>query len=93
MISGTLLGCSTARNKGTCENRTNMRREELERRVLNALRQYLMDPELFAEFCNAFTSEMNRLRMEASADNNTHVFNDGRNNGMFTFGGDAMIGF
>lgn len=25
--------------------------------------------------------------------NNTHVFNDGRNNGMFTFGGDAMIGF
>lgn len=25
--------------------------------------------------------------------NNTHAFNGGRNNGMFTFGGDAMIGF
>jgi hypothetical protein len=25
--------------------------------------------------------------------NNTHPFNSGRNNGMFTFGGDAMIGF
>ncbi|MFT8884612.1 MAG: outer membrane beta-barrel protein [Acetobacter papayae] len=25
--------------------------------------------------------------------NNTHPFNGGRNNGMFTFGGDAMIGF
>ncbi|UMM07984.1 recombinase family protein [Gluconobacter frateurii] len=68
MISGTLLGCSTARNKGTCHNRTNIRREELERRVLNALRQHLMDPDLFAEFCTAFTDEMNRLRMEASAD-------------------------
>jgi hypothetical protein len=68
MISGTLLGCSTARNKGTCHNRTNMRREELERRVLDALRHHLMDPALFAEFCTAFTDEMNRLRMEASAD-------------------------
>ncbi|BCK76629.1 DNA recombinase [Acetobacter aceti NRIC 0242] len=27
-----------------------------------------MDPDLFAEFCAAFTTEMNRLRMEASAD-------------------------
>ena len=42
MISGILLGCSTPRNKGTCDNRTNMRRDELERRVLNALRHHLM---------------------------------------------------
>lgn len=33
MISGALLGCSTARNKGTCDNRTNMRREELELQI------------------------------------------------------------
>lgn len=46
MISGPLLGCSTARNKGTCDNRTNMRREELERRVLDALRHHLMNPDL-----------------------------------------------
>ena len=63
-ISATLIGCSTARNKGTCDNRVNIRREELEARVLNALRTRLVDPELFARFCEVFTQEMNRLRME-----------------------------
>ena len=66
-ISATLIGCSTARNKGTCGNRTNIRRDELETRVLNALRTRLVDPELFARFCEAFTQEMNRLRMEGRA--------------------------
>jgi DNA invertase Pin-like site-specific DNA recombinase len=65
MISADLLGCSTARNKGTCDNRTNIRRDKLEERVLNALRHHLMDPTLFKEFCNEFTREMNRLRMQA----------------------------
>ena len=62
MISTDLLGCSTARNKGTCENRTNIRRDALEVRVLDALRHHLMEPELFAEFCQEFTREMNRMR-------------------------------
>ena len=66
-ISTTLIGCSTARNKGTCDNRTNIRRDELETRVLNALRTRLVDPELFARFCEVFTQEMNRLRMEGRA--------------------------
>jgi len=35
--------------------------------VLNALRYHLMDPALFKEFCDEFTREMNRLRMEGSA--------------------------
>ena len=65
MISANLVGCSTARNKGTCDNRTNIRRDRLEERVLNALRHHLMDPTLFKEFCNEFTKEMNRLRIEA----------------------------
>ena len=39
----------------------------LEERVLNALRCHLMDPKLFKEFCDEFTREMNRLRMEGSA--------------------------
>ena len=64
-ISATLIGCSTARNKGTCDNRLNIRRDELEARVLTALRTKLVDPELFAHFCVVFTQEMNRLRMEA----------------------------
>ena len=66
-ISATLIGCSTARNKGTCDNRVNIRRDELESRVLNALRTRLVDPELFARFCAVFTQEMHRLRMEGRA--------------------------
>lgn len=67
MISADLMGCSTARNKGTCDNRKSVQRERLEPRVLNALRYNLMDPALFKEFCDEFTREMNRLRMEGSA--------------------------
>ncbi len=61
MISADLIGCSTARNKGTCENRRSIQRDRLEGRVLNALRYHLMDPALFKEFCDEFTREMNRL--------------------------------
>ena len=67
MISADFVGCSTARNKGTCDNRKNIRRDQLEERVLNALRHHLMDPALFKEFCDEFTREMNRLRMEGRA--------------------------
>ena len=67
MISADLIGCSTARNKGTCDNRKNIQRDRLESRVLNALRYHLMNPALFKEFCDEFTREMNRLRMEGSA--------------------------
>ena len=67
MISADLVGCSTARNKGTCDNRTNIRPDRLEERVMNALRHHLMDPTLFKEFCDEFTREMNRLRMEGRA--------------------------
>ena len=68
MISKDLLGCSTARNKGTCDNRLNIRRDALEASVLSGLRTHLMEPELFREFCNEFTREVNRLRMEHGAD-------------------------
>nr|WP_244295001.1 zinc ribbon domain-containing protein [Paracoccus versutus] len=68
MISKDLLGCSTARNKGTCDNRVNIRRDALEASILNGLRKHLMEPELFREFCAEFTKEVNRLRMERGAD-------------------------
>jgi site-specific DNA recombinase len=45
MISATHLGCSTARNKGSCSSRTAIKRTELEARVLGALKSKLMDPE------------------------------------------------
>ena len=67
MISATHIGCSAARNKGTCENRRTIARAELERRVLGALSSRLMDPELFAVFCEEFTAETNRMRRKAAA--------------------------
>ncbi|MDN7350151.1 recombinase family protein, partial [Acetobacter senegalensis] len=68
MISKHHLGCSTARNKGTCENRLTIRRDVLEKSVLNGLQTQMMDPALFKEFCDEFTREINRLRMEKGAD-------------------------
>ena len=41
------FGCSTARNKGTCDNLQTIRRDVLEATVLDALRHRLMDPELY----------------------------------------------
>jgi hypothetical protein len=40
-ISTNPFGCSSARNKGTCDNRLNVR---LEASVLNGLKHHLMDP-------------------------------------------------
>ena len=67
MVSADLVGCSTAWNKGTCGNRLNIRRDRLEARVLTALKDHLINPELFAVFCEEFTRRMNERRMEASA--------------------------
>ncbi len=39
----------------------------VERRVLTTLQEKLLDQDLFAEFCQEFTREMNRLRMAARA--------------------------
>ena len=62
-----LFGCSTVKNKGACSNHVRINRTELEARVLDALRNELMDPALFQDFCNEYTREINRLRMEASS--------------------------
>ena len=69
-ISATAFGCSTARNKGptACANRLSIRREVLERTVLDGLATRLMDPALFAEFVSAFTAEWNRLQGEIAGE-------------------------
>lgn len=61
------LACFGAREKGTCSNRLTIRRDEVEARVLKALQDKLLNQELFEEFCDEFTREMNRLRMEHRA--------------------------
>ena len=68
MISKDLLGCTTARNKGTCDNRLNIRRDALEASILDGLRHHLMEPDLFRAFCEEFTREVNRLRIERGVD-------------------------
>jgi site-specific DNA recombinase len=61
------LACFGAREKGTCDNRLTIRRDEVEARVLKALEEKLLRQDLFDEFCEEFTREMNRLRMEHRA--------------------------
>src|SRR3954468_7659916 len=61
------LGCFGARDQGRCDNHLTIRRDEVEARVLKALQAKLLNQELFAEFCDEFTREMNRLRMERRA--------------------------
>jgi site-specific DNA recombinase len=61
------LGCFGARDQGRCDNHLTIRRDEVEARVLKALQEKLLNQELFEEFCEEFTCEMNRLRMERRA--------------------------
>ncbi|PTQ11334.1 resolvase [Sphingomonas oleivorans] len=67
LISRNLLGCATARDKSTCDNRLNIRIETLEASVLSGLRTHLMDPALFKTFCEEFTREVNRRLIERGA--------------------------
>jgi hypothetical protein len=66
-ISADLFGCSTARNKGTCSNRLNIRRDQIEAIVLDGLKTRLMDPALFKVFAEEFVAEVNRVRGHESA--------------------------
>ena len=61
------LACFGAREKGTCGNHLTIRREEVEGRVLKALEEKLLRQDLFEEFCEEFSREMNRLRGEHRA--------------------------
>ncbi len=54
-------GCSTQRNKGTCDNRLTIKRADLEDRVLSGLKEQLLHPNLIAEFAKAYQEEYNRL--------------------------------
>jgi len=67
MASQTHVGCSTARNKGTCDNRRTIKRETLEQRVLGSLRAHLMDEKLCEAFCEEYVAHANRLRIEHNA--------------------------
>lgn len=67
MISQTHIGCSAARNKGTCSNRKGMKMADLENHVLFTLQHRLMDEELCQQYCDEYTRHMNRLRADENA--------------------------
>ena len=53
-------GCSTARNRGTCDNRLAIRRDRLEKSVLAGIKGRLMHPDLVKEFIAEYHREINR---------------------------------
>ncbi|WP_425044985.1 recombinase family protein [Primorskyibacter sp. S87] len=64
IVGKTHYGCANARNKGTCDNRLTIKREDLEGRVLSGLKDQLLHPDLIAEFVTAYQAEYNRLAAE-----------------------------
>jgi site-specific DNA recombinase len=58
------IACSAARRQGTCTNRASIRRSEMERWIVEALRHQLMAPELVSEFIGTFNDEVNRTRRD-----------------------------
>ena len=66
IVGKTHYGCANARNKGTCDNRLTIRREELETRVMSGLKDQLLHPDLIAEFVSGYQAEYNRLAAEAT---------------------------
>ena len=71
MVGRTAYGCSTARNKGTCDNLLTLRRGEVEERVATGLREKLMQPDQVKLFVAEYNAEMNRLIAEKNAGRST----------------------
>jgi site-specific DNA recombinase len=61
------IGCANARNKGTCDNKATMRRDDLESAVLDGLHHRLMEPARTKIFCEEYARTMNRLHAEYDA--------------------------
>ena len=56
-----------ARNKGTCDNKATMRRDDLETAVLEGLQHRLMEPARIKIFCEEYARAMNCLHAEHNA--------------------------
>jgi site-specific DNA recombinase len=61
-------GCSTRKQKGTCDNRLTITRQEIEPRVLEGLKERLLSPDLVAVFVEAFREETRRQRNAIKAE-------------------------
>ncbi len=57
-------GCSTYRGKGTCANSATIRQPRIEARVLGALKERMVTPDLVAEFIRTFDEELGKFQRE-----------------------------
>ena len=60
-------GCSTARNKATCDNLLVIRRDTVEMLVLVGLKEHLMQPAAYQAFVDEFTDEYNAKANQSEA--------------------------
>jgi site-specific DNA recombinase len=60
-------GCARRSRQGTCSNSRGIKRQELERHVLDGLSSTLVTPDLAAEFISEYQTEWNRLQRERRA--------------------------
>ena len=58
--------CSAHREKGTCDNGTTVMIDDLERRVLEGLRERLLAPDVVAEFVRAYREGANARKVGAA---------------------------
>ena len=61
------LRCFNNTARGTCTNSRTIKRQDLETRVLRAMRERFFEQGAFDAFCEGFTEELNRLRREHRA--------------------------
>jgi site-specific DNA recombinase len=61
-------GCATRRAKGTCGNSRTITRQRIETRVLAALQDRMLTPELVEEFVRAFNEEITAGSRQAAAE-------------------------
>lgn len=66
-VSSGRIGCSNARNKGTCDNKQTIKLDILEESVLGSLREHLMDEELCQLFCEEYTRHIDTLHKRHNA--------------------------
>ena len=60
LVGGKHYGCASSRNKGTCNNRRMIHREQIEERVLGGLRDKLLHPDIIAAFIDEYQQQYNQ---------------------------------
>ncbi|AEP29693.1 recombinase family protein [Brumicola nitratireducens] len=61
MINSSRYGCSTSRNKGTCDCRISIKRDQLEQTVLDFFKEELITDEFIDLFVKEYNSELESL--------------------------------